>query len=643
MYKNHDRRRLCPWKVFRFYRRQVKTRLLCSVLMCLCTLLSCGVLILTVNLSSNGRHSHPQRPLLENSYRFQGIYHHRTLLNASDTTSERSAEYPEDEFTLEQKQQGAVICHIIGMCYMFLALAIACDEFFVPSLTVIIEKLELKEDVAGATFMAAGGSAPELFTSFIGTFIDPKSNVGIGTIVGSAVFNVLFVIGMCAMFSKGVLELTWWPLFRDCIFYSLALIILIIFFLSGDVIVWWESLVLLLCYFAYVIFMKYNHNVERRIKGLFGSNKVSSMDMSSAEAINPGVNRTDLYLEKALEYLGSASKQTTEMQCFNFVALQLVVQTIDPIGDASIAAKATRLKQLSSAKQPATESQDRQLYTYSNYDLSNGTRDLESAGYPRAVSSVQVYGEENHNSPSPIPGACQEKCRANEESMSKHSRESKVELCGVSDETEEELLEEDEQPIDLSWPESGRDRVFYVIKAPLMFLMYYTMVDVRRPERRHLYPITFLMSIFWIAFFSYFMVWWATEVGYTFDIPTEVMGLTFLAAGTSVPDLITSVLVARKGFGDMAVSSSIGSNLFDITVGLPLPWLCYSAVNLGLAVNVSSRGILYSVIMLFCMLIAVVVSIAASRWRMSKSLGACMFVFYIIFLVLAVLLALGKI
>ena len=45
------------------------------------------------------------------------------------------------------------------------------------------------------------------------------------------------------------------------------------------------------------------------------------------------------------------------------------------------------------------------------------------------------------------------------------------------------------------------------------------------------------------------------------------MGLTFLAAGTSIPDLITSVLVAKQGLGDMAVSSSIGSNIFDITVG----------------------------------------------------------------------------
>ena len=54
--------------------------------------------------------------------------------------------------------------------------------------------------------------------------------------------------------------------------------------------------------------------------------------------------------------------------------------------------------------------------------------------------------------------------------------------------------------------------------------------------------------------------------GYTLHV-LQVMGLTFLAAGTSIPDLLTSVIVAKKGFGDMSVSSSVGSNLFDVTVG----------------------------------------------------------------------------
>uniref|UniRef100_H3BW27 Sodium/calcium exchanger membrane region domain-containing protein n=1 Tax=Tetraodon nigroviridis TaxID=99883 RepID=H3BW27_TETNG len=118
--------------------------------------------------------------------------------------NESAGEYPSDLFNLQARRRGAVVLHAFGMIYMFIALAIVCDEFFVPALTVITEKLSISDDVAGATFMAAGGSAPELFTSIIGIFIS-HSNVGIGTIVGSAVFNILFVIGMCAIFSKEIL------------------------------------------------------------------------------------------------------------------------------------------------------------------------------------------------------------------------------------------------------------------------------------------------------------------------------------------------------------------------------------------------------------------------------------------------------
>ena len=201
----------------------------------------------------------------------------RHLLNATndnmpDTGNSVSASsneskngiYPKDIFTEEQKKNGAIILHVIGMIYMFVALAIVCDEFFVPALGVIIDRLKITDDVAGATFMAAGGSAPELFTSLFGVFLS-QSNVGIGTIVGSAVFNILFVIGMCAIFSHSVLQLTWWPLFRDVLFYSISLSLLIIFFKGGEII-WWEALILFSVYFFYVLFMKFNTRVESFVK-----------------------------------------------------------------------------------------------------------------------------------------------------------------------------------------------------------------------------------------------------------------------------------------------------------------------------------------------------------------------------------------
>lgn len=56
----------------------------------------------------------------------------------------------------------------------------------------------MSNDVAGATFMAAATSAPELFVNVIGTFIT-EGDIGIGTIVGSAVFNILAVAACCGI------------------------------------------------------------------------------------------------------------------------------------------------------------------------------------------------------------------------------------------------------------------------------------------------------------------------------------------------------------------------------------------------------------------------------------------------------------
>jgi len=102
------------------------------------------------------------------------------------------------------------------------------------------------------------------------------------------------------------------------------------------------------------------------------------------------------------------------------------------------------------------------------------------------------------------------------------------------------------------------------------------------------------MCAVYIAFFSYLMVWWATVLGLLFGIPIEVMGLTILAIGTSVPDLLESIIVTRDGKGDMALSSSIGSNIFDVTVGLPLPWFLFTLIY-GEAIEVGTNGLLVSV------------------------------------------------
>lgn len=644
--------------------------LLTSVLLCSLVL---HVLVLDIDDTSHSSSSD------------ESLFTHRTLL-AED--SSKKGEYPNNHFTLKQMRQGAVILFIIGMCYMFLALSIACDEFFIPALVIITEKLNISEDVAGATFMAAGGSMPELCTSFIGVFAAPDSNVGFGTIVGSAVFNVLFVIGMCAVFSKEVLHLTWWPLFRDCMFYSAALIILIGFF-EDSAIEWWESLVLILTYIIYVTFMKYNHNVERWVKRMLKSNKVSAIHSKGRHK-----GSEDAHLEKAVESLCTSSKANNGLPCFRHGVLQLVIHSMDPLGEASIAVKVNRLKRLKCLNVKVGMETDSAAGSQSV--VNNGANDehhqqfhlsvINNSGNDASISSIQknnksntdnetsktdLYTQEGDNtsrkssvvngelphvhifpsentvnrpSQSPVPGMVEQsnngystsaESRDSQSTVLQHS--SNHQLVEIED-AREACVDDDSEPIDLSWPSGWKDRLAYLIRAPIMFCMYYTAQDIKRPEKRPWYPWTFICSMLWIVGFSYLMVWFATEVGYTLGISTEVMGLTFLAAGTSIPDLITSVLVARKGFGDMAVSSSIGSNMFDVTIGLPLPWLIRSAIDLGAAVTVSSSGLFCSVFLLFIMLIAVVVTIAVNKWKMSRLLGGIMFLFYVIFLVISLLL-----
>ncbi|XP_008434055.1 sodium/potassium/calcium exchanger 2 isoform X3 [Poecilia reticulata] len=515
--------------------------------------------------------------------------------------NETQGEYPQDLFSLEERRQGAVALHMFGMIYMFIALAIVCDEFFVPALTVITEKLSISDDVAGATFMAAGGSAPELFTSIIGVFIS-HSNVGIGTIVGSAVFNILFVIGMCAIFSKEILNLTWWPLFRDVSFYILDLIMLIIFFLD-NIITIWESLTLLSAYAAYVIFMKFNSTVEGFVKGCMHKNQVVEVEVQPKA--RPRLQRGG----------SSASLHNSLMRNSIF---QLMIHTLDPLSE---------------------EFADSELGTYGKlkyyHSMTEEGKFREKASILHKIAKKKCQVEDSEKANGVASRA--EKNLPNSSSVEVEVTPPMNGTAGQEGETAEDEEEED-QPLSLSWPESNRKRFTYLLIMPIVLPLWLTLPDVRKTSSKKFFPVTFLGAICWIAGFSYLMVWWAHQVGETIGITEEIMGLTILAAGTSIPDLITSVIVARKGLGDMAVSSSVGSNIFDITVGLPFPWLLWSMFRGFIPVQVSSNGLFCAIVLLFLMLLFVIISIAACKWRMSKLLGFIMFMLYFVFLVVSVML-----
>ena len=479
---------------------------------------------------------------------------------ASSTARRRLTEggslYPDDAFGKEGMKKGAIMLHIIGVMYTFAGIAIVCDDFFVPALEVLVEKYKIQDDVAGATFMAAGGSAPELFTALIGVFI-AKSNVGFGTIIGSAVFNVLFVIGACAFFSKEILVLTWWPLFRDCCWYTFDLLMLYVFF-RDEHIDMYESGLLLVFYLCYVLFMSQNSRAETFFK-------------------------KTILRQKDFVATTRHDEERAEKKA----------QAISP-------AAPSKLSQVSPGPGAVTESALARTMT---------PKALERSSTPRALIRKESKRIIKSDSSSKNPG-------------------------GGDD-------DDDDGGIDLDWPDELSGKIYFVLLCPIMFGLAYTIPNCKKKE--HLWPVVFIESILYIGFFSYFMVWWATSIGAVVGISDEVMGYTFLAAGTSVPDLMSSVIVARQGFGDMAVSSSIGSNIFDITLGLPLPWFLWSIIEGGKGIDVISNSLNFSLLLLILMLVSVVIIIAVCGWRMTKGLGFSMVVLYGLFLTLAVLNSRGVI
>jgi len=112
--------------------------------------------------------------------------------------------------------------------YMFYIMAAVCDEYLVPAVDIMCEQYKIPEDVAGATLMAFACNGPETLTNFCAIFLT-HSAVGMGTIVGSAVFNVMVIVAFCPLVtSTGALVIPKRTFLRDASFSALSILI-----------VWW--------------------------------------------------------------------------------------------------------------------------------------------------------------------------------------------------------------------------------------------------------------------------------------------------------------------------------------------------------------------------------------------------------------------
>ncbi|VDP85957.1 unnamed protein product [Echinostoma caproni] len=168
-------------------------------------------------------------------------------------------------------------------------------------------------------------------------------------------------------------------------------------------------------------------------------------------------------------------------------------------------------------------------------------------GYARL--SLDKVDDPYMNSNVTDSGVTDEKLETNLATMKPDELEAQV----ISPDKDESWTETCFAPLRLPRREGIRGKIHYfccLCLIPIRLVLCLTVPDVRKAKWRRIFLshwIAFFMACVWIGFFTVIMMWMITIIGVTLHIPDTIMGLTFIAAGSSVPDAIASVLVVREG------------------------------------------------------------------------------------------------
>jgi K+-dependent Na+/Ca+ exchanger-like protein len=347
---------------------------------------------------------------------------------------------------------------LIGGMFM---LYFVVENGFVPILEEIKKKGRIPDDVAGATLMAVGSSAPELFIALLALGrVGEEQAIGVGTIVGSAIFNMLVIIGFSLLFwfkPKPDARLEKRPIIRDCTVYCLVIIILVATFWDG-VISKIEAMIFILSYLAYLgVLLRYRiWQLAQFIRGR-----------------DPNV---------------------------------LAPRWIE---------------------------------------IAKATEKLDQ------ISGVEVY----------LP----------------HLEHRRMRFENMN-----------------GW-----------------WLL-----------------VSFTASILIIMGITHFIIDYAVLTAEHINVSPLLISLTILAAGSSIPDLLSSIKVASQGKGNMAVANAVGSNIFDISIGLGVPWLITTTL-IGVAVPVLTQGLVGSVSILFLTVILFLGLVLWKKFNVGKGTGLVLISAYV--------------
>jgi cation:H+ antiporter len=154
-----------------------------------------------------------------------------------------------EEVVEEENQKPLWLLFVLAV--VGLVLVVWGSDVTVDAATALATAAGMSERFIGLTIVALGTSLPELFTS-VSAAIKGKSDIAIGNIVGSNIFNILFVVGTAALITPVVFE----PNFIiDTIIAIAAGVLLLVCVLKKRMLTRIHGIIMLVCYAGYFVYL----------------------------------------------------------------------------------------------------------------------------------------------------------------------------------------------------------------------------------------------------------------------------------------------------------------------------------------------------------------------------------------------------
>eukprot|EP01084_Bolivina_argentea_P141417 248497_1 len=159
----------------------------------------------------------------------------------------------------------------------------------------------------------------------------------------------------------------------------------------------------------------------------------------------------------------------------------------------------------------------------------------------------------------------------------------------------------------------------------------------QQPVMKYFFLIlAFLSSVAWINLTANELVNILTTLGIVSGIDLAILGLTVLAWGNSIGDLVADVGVSKKGYPKMGIAAAISGPTLNVLIGVGLGTIIV-CIKDGSAALPMSENIFYGCLGVMVGITIYMFTVARSSWKLNTYFGYFLYVYYIMFLVINVL------